>query len=90
MSKVKFADLSLEDMNAELARLDAKIAAEDDRQNHDAKKKGFTHRFNGWIHPTSGDDRQVSYYIVGEPTLADVHRFLRRSVVKTDYEVVLL
>jgi len=63
-----------------LAKLDAK-----------AKAQGYTHRVEGWIHPVSGEDRQISLWLQN-PTPAVIRAELKRSgsVDPTDYQLIEL
>lgn len=63
-----------------------RLAAERTRM----QKKGYTHCLEGFIHPSSGDDRFFRCYSVGEPTQADIAKVLKASQVKTDFRVYSL
>lgn len=78
-------------------KTEAKWAKEEEREiqrgqmrDADYKRKGFTHRFDGWIHPRSGDDRQVTAYCKGQPRAQDIQKLLHGCTLKTDYKVVAL
>lgn len=63
-----------------IAKLDTKYKAE-----------GFTHRVDAWIHPSSGDDYQITFWMQN-PTAKAIQGQLRkkRSTVLTDYKLVVL
>lgn len=64
-----------------------KIAALDAKQ----KAKGFTHRIDGWVHPESGGDHPVSFYMT-KPTVQQIRGDLRKlgSMVESDFAIVTL
>lgn len=81
-----------------IAKIDAEIAVEAakeqaklKRMDAKYKKQGYTHRIEGWIHPATGDDRQISFWMKN-PTEAQIKSELRkaRSTVLDDYAVIEL
>jgi hypothetical protein len=78
--KSDFAAIVLKE-NKRIARMDAK-----------RKKEGFTHRVDAWIHPSTGDDEQISWYTRQVPTDAATRAFLvsKGSRVVNDYTVLEL
>jgi len=81
----------MKELDAELeesTRLDA-----DDIAQRDAKykKEGCTHRVEAWVHPASGDDWRVSFWII-DPTDEAIQEILRKetSQVLDDYTLFKL
>lgn len=75
------------DLQKEEERFAAKQAKDDKKY----KAKGYTHRVDAVIHPTSGgDDYMTSTYYAGKPTEKDIAKLLRSSEVKDDYKVTEL
>jgi hypothetical protein len=62
--------------------------AELDREH---KEKGFTHRVDAWIHPASGSDHEISFYI-STPTKRAIRAEVRKSGCTSgdDYTLVEL
>lgn len=83
---------TLVELRADIERLDREIAASVAKEDADAKQQGFTHKCEAWVHPASGDDRQVAFYQKGVITDADARAFLkrRRSQVLDDFKVTAL
>lgn len=77
-----------EEFDAAQRKMSEAIKAEDERR----KKQGYTHKVDAWIHPSSGDDFQVTWYWKGEPDLKEVARMIKkkRSTVLTDFKVTSL
>ena len=70
-----------------------KAAMEKAAQDTTYKAKGFTHRVNAWVHPSSGgDDYPIEMYCKGEPTKAQIRKELnkRGSAVMDDYQITVL
>lgn len=91
----------LHDAVAKNATLEAEFALENERNRRrdqvrdqkriaKLKQQGFTHRIDGWVHPSSGSDRQVSVVTKGTPTDAMIKSALRGCSLKTDYKVSAL
>ncbi len=74
--------------DADSQKQTAAQARKDARQ----KAKGFNFRVDAWVHPTSGDDKQVGCYMQAEPSKDDMAKLLKaqRSNVLTDYKVLPL
>jgi hypothetical protein len=73
-------DESTQKENDEISKLDAKY-----------KKKGYTHRVEAWIHPASGDDYSIAFWIQN-PTVEEIQKVIRKkkSQVLDDYKMVEL
>jgi hypothetical protein len=83
----------MERLNAECAKATEKENKRFAKLDEKHKKQGFTHRVDAWIHPEAGgDDRQVSFYVKGEPTNELIQKQLKksRSSKLDDYMVVEL
>lgn len=74
--------------DAEIEAEHSKIAARDRRM----KQSGKTARLTAWIHPKSGDDYQVDWYLDTYPTPQEVAGLLREagSICLDDYQIIAL
>lgn len=65
------------------------LEAKDDAK---MRKQGMTHKAVAWVHPSQGDDRQVTIYFAGQPSDGAIRKALRKagSVVLDDYTIVPL
>lgn len=83
--------LTLEALRQKIANTNAEIEAETTKKDADMKAKGYTHRYEMWIHPINGgDDFSKTIYTQGELPQAQLNRILKNSAVKDDYTKVAL
>ena len=85
-------ELTLEQLEALIAEEEKEMRKELEEDDKKALKDGYTHRVDAWIHPSSGDDRQISMYTIGKLTDVEVQALLKkkRSTILTDYKIIAL
>jgi len=78
----------MSDLDAELLQLKRKEEAKVRRRDTNMRKKGYTHRLTGWVHPAMGSDVQMDWYFRGLPSKMEIQEALRKagSVSLNDYQ----
>lgn len=69
----------------EMKKVEIQEAAEEKLMH----KKGYRWKILAWVHPTSGDDYQISAYTTVKPSQFEVAALLKKkkSTILTDYEL---